>query len=105
MERTIISGVITDISMRTTRTNKDCVMGALTWDIKDHQTGQPTPVTKYFFAFDYCKDAMLKANLEIGDVITLEGNYSITKNTDNFGNQSISCLLYTSDAADDSIRV
>lgn len=104
MERTIISGVITDISMRTTRTNKDCVMGALTWDIKDHQTGQPTPVTKYFFAFDYCKDAMLKANLEIGDVITLEGNYSITKNTDNFGNQSISAVNFNAYKVDVILR-
>lgn len=94
MERTIISGMITEITMGVTKTNKDYIMGALTWDIKDHRTGHPTPVTKYFFAFDYCKDAMLTANLEVGDIINLEGNYSIIKNVDNFGNQSISAVNF-----------
>lgn len=104
MERTIISGVITEISMGTTKTNKDYIMGALTWDIKDHQTGHPAPVTKYFFAFDYCKDAMLKANLEIGDIVNLEGNYSIIKNSDNFGNQSISAVNFNAYKVDIIMR-
>lgn len=104
MERTIISGVITEISRSLTKTNEEYIMGALTWDVKDHQTGQLTPVTKYFFAFNFCKDAMVKANLEIGDVITLEGNYSIVKTSDNFGNQSISRVNFNAYKVDVILR-
>ena len=104
MERTIISGVITEISRNLTKTNEEYIMGALTWDAKDHQTGQPTLVTKYFFAFNFCKDAMVKANLEIGDVINLEGNYSIIKSSDNFGNQSISRVNFNAYKVDVILR-
>lgn len=104
MERTIISGVITEISRNLTKTNEEYIMGALTWDVKDHQTGQPTLVTKYFFAFNFCKDAMVKANLEIGDVINLEGNYSIIKSSDNFGNQSISRVNFNAYKVDVILR-
>lgn len=104
MERTIISGVITEISRSLTKTNEEYIMGALTWDVKDHQTGQPTPVTKYFFAFNFCKDAMVKANLEIGDVVNLEGNYSIVKTSDNFGNQSISRVNFNAYKVDVILR-
>lgn len=90
MEKTIMTGVLNEATLETTKNAKEYLKGSITWQVQDYKTQQWVPCTKYFFAFDYGIKSFDKAEAQVGDIVMIEGNYNIIKNTDNFGNTSIS---------------
>lgn len=90
MEKTIMTGVLNEVTLETTKNAKDYLKGSITWQVQDFKTQQWVPCTKYFTVFDYGIKSFDKAEAQVGDVVMIEGNYNILKNTDNFGNTSIS---------------